>query len=211
MHLWKEGDTSEALCETCRKRVATRFEVRAYTLHESGAEVSDLLVAVCAECGGVAAIPAQSAPRLKEARERRKDESLEARIPSHLDDVIHLLAEHFATAVAAFRPDLLRFYLGEVVNDAEFAARVKDLATSDLAEGRARTRISLRVPQHVLEAARERARSVGIDKDADLIRGILVAAKEDVLDGRTPKRSLRLGGAAQAEGAMRMPAAATAR
>jgi hypothetical protein len=206
MHLWKEGDTSEAVCPACEKRVATRFAVRRYTLQESGVEVPDLLVAVCAECDGIAAIPAQSSPRLKEARERRKAESLEAKIPSHLDDVIHLLAERFRAAVAAFRPDLLRFYLGEVISDALFAARVKALSGSDLAEGRARMRISLRAPEDMLEAARERARSVGILTDADLIRGILVAAKEDVLDGLTPERSLRLGGAAQAEGALRQPA-----
>jgi hypothetical protein len=203
MHLWKEGDCSEAICRACEKRVGTRFAVRKYTLQESGAEVPDLLVAVCEECDAVVAIPAQSTPRLKEARERRKAESLEAKIPSHLDDVIHLLAERFATAVAAFRPDLLRFYLGEVVSDVAFAERVKTLAASDLAEGRARMRISLRAPEDMLEAARESARSVGITSDADLIRGILIAAKEDVLEGAAPERALRLGGAAQAEGAMR--------
>jgi hypothetical protein len=203
MHLWKEGDRSEAICRACEKRVTTRFAVRGYTLQESRVEVPDLLVAVCDECGGIVAIPAQSSPRLKEARERRKAESLEAKIPSHLDDVIHLLAERFATAVAAFRPDLLRFYLGEVISDAPFAARVKTLAGSDLAAGRARMRISLRAPQHMLDAAREAARNVGITTDADLIRGILVAAKEDVLEGMTPERALRLSGAAQAEGALR--------
>jgi hypothetical protein len=203
MHLWKEGDTSEAICRTCQKRVRTRFAVRRYTLHESGVEVPDLLVAVCTECDGVAAIPAQSSPRLKEARERKKAEGLEAKIPSHLDDVIHLLADHFATAVAAFRPDLLRFYLGEVISDEAFAARVKTLAGSELAGGRARMRVSLRAPEEMLQAARERGRSAGIDTDADLIRGILLAAKEDVLEGATPERVLRLSGAAQAEGAMR--------
>jgi hypothetical protein len=203
MHLWKEGDRSEAICRACQKRVGTRFAVRKYTLQESGAEVPDLLVAVCDECGGVAAIPAQSTPRLKEARERRKAESLEAKIPSHLDDVIHLLAERFATAVPAFRPDLVRFYLGEVISDPAFAERVKELAASELAGGRARARISLRAPEEMLAAARERARSVGIGTDADLIRGILLAAKEDVLENATPERTLRLGGAAQAEGAMR--------
>lgn len=203
MHLWKEGDCSEAVCRACEKRVTTHFEVRRYSMQESGIEVPDVLVAVCDECDRTVAIPAQSTPKLKEARERRKAESLETKIPSHLDDVIHLLAERFATAVGAFRPDLLRFYLGEVVSDTGFARRVKELAESDLAEGRARARISLRAPEDLLEAARERARSAGISTDADLVRGIILAAKEDVLDGGAPERSLRLGGAAQAEGALR--------
>jgi hypothetical protein len=42
----------------------------------------------------------------------------------------------------------------------------------------------------------------GITTDAPLVRGLIVAAKEDVLDGRTPRRAESLRGVAQAEGAM---------
>ena len=203
MHLWKEGDRSEAMCGACEKRVGTRFEVRTVRLEESGTDVPDVLVAACDACGAVAAIPAQSSPKLKEARERRKAEQLETRIPPHLDDVVHLLSDHFAAAVATFRPALLRFYLREVAADEAFAHRVKALAASDLASGRARARLSLRVPAELLRDVRRRAREVGIASDADLVRGILVAALEDVLEGKAPERHVRLGGAAQAEGAPR--------
>ena len=203
MHLYREGDRSEAICHACRKRVGTRFGVRTVRLEESGVEVPDVLVAVCDECGGTVAVPAQSSPKLREARERRKAESLEARIPSHLDDVIHLLSNHFAAAVATFRPSLLRFYLREVASDDAFARRVKELADTELAQGRARARVSLRAPDDLLREVRDRSRQVGIGSDADLIRGILVAAKEDVLEGKAPERHVRLGGAAQAEGAPR--------
>jgi len=203
MHLYREGDRSEAICHVCEKRVTTQFAVCTVHLHESGIDVPDVLAAVCNECGGVASIPAQSAPRLKEARERRKAEELEARIPGHLDDVVHLLSDHYAAAVASFRPSLLRFYLREVASDAELAVRVKALAASELAKGRARSRVSLRAPQDLLRDVRGRAREVGIASDADLIRGILLAAKEDVLEAGHPERRMRLGGAAQAEGAPR--------
>src|SRR5215218_4282378 len=162
MHLYREGDCSESICNACRKRVETRFAVRTVRLPETGIEVHDVLAAVCDECGGVASIPAQSAPRLKEARERRKAEELEARIPSHLDDVVHLLSDHFAAPVASFRPSLLRFYLREVASDAELAGRVKSLAESELAQGRARSRVSLRAPEALLRDVRGRAREVGI-------------------------------------------------
>jgi len=203
MHLYREGDASEAMCQGCRRRVTTRFAVRTLPLLETGIEVPDVLVAVCDDCGEVAAIPAQSAPKLKEARERRKAEELEARIPSHLDDVVHLLSDHFAAAVASFRPSLLRFYLREVASDPKLAARVRSLGASELAQGRARARVSLRAPESLLRDVREAARVAGIASDADLIRGILLAAKEDVLEGGAPERRLRLGGAAQAEGAPR--------
>ena len=206
MHLYREGDSSEAICHACERRVGTRFAVRTVRLPGTGIEVPDVLAAVCDECGGIAAIPAQSAPKLREARERRKAEELEARIPSHLDDVVHLLSDHFAAAVASFRPSLLRFYLREVASDEALAGRVRTLAASELAQGRARARVSLRAPEGLLRDVRARAREAGIGSDADLIRGILLAAKEDVLEGGAPERRLRLGGAAQAEGAPR-PAA----
>ena len=153
MHLYREGDQSEAICHACERRVGTRFAVRTVRLPETGIEVHDVLAAVCDECGGVAAIPAQSAPKLREARERRKAEELEARIPSHLDDVVHLLSDHFAAAVASFRPSLLRFYLREVASDQALAGRVRALAASELAQGRARARVSLRAPEGLLPRA----------------------------------------------------------
>ncbi|MBB4639299.1 hypothetical protein [Longimicrobium terrae] len=203
MHFWKEGDRSEAICERCEKRVVTRFEPRTLRLEQSAIDVPNVLVGVCTECGETASVPAQSTPKIKEARERRKAETLEARIPLHLDDMLHALADYFHTAVEGFRADLLRFYMREVADDAAFAERVRSLASSELAGGRARSRISLRAPTALLEQARASAAQAGMS-DAELIRGIIVAAKEDVLEAGSPARVARLGGAAQAEGAPRL-------
>lgn len=203
MHLYREGEFSEGICAHCKALVATRFQVRTVHLHESGIDVPGVLAAVCEECGEIVALPAQSTPRIREAKQRRKDESLEARIPSHLEDVIHLLARRFSAPLQAFRPAVLRFYLGEVAGDAGFAQRVHALSQSELAGSPARARLSLRAPETLLREARDQARAAGIGTDADLVRGILLAAKEDVLEGGDPERILRLGGAAQAEGAPR--------
>ena len=70
MRIWREGDRSEAICPACERRMATRFEVRVVRLEERGIDVPDVLVAVCAGCGGTVSIPAQSAPKLRQARER---------------------------------------------------------------------------------------------------------------------------------------------
>lgn len=170
---------------------------------ESGIDVPGVLVDVCDDCGRVVTIPSQSTARLRHARIPQKEDQLEARIPTHLEDVIYMVAKRFSAPVQAFRPALLRFYLAEVAGDAEFAARVRALAESDLADAPARARISLRLPSELLQEARDTARQAGIQKDSRLLRGLLLAAKEDVLDGRHPERILRLSGAAQAEGAPR--------
>jgi hypothetical protein len=201
MYLVKEGDESEAICPHCKTLVTTHFRTRTYRLVTSGVDVPGALVAVCDLCDKVAAIPAQTTPRIGEALQRRKEESLEVRIPTHLEDVIHLMARKFEAPIPTFRPSVLRFYLREMASDAQFAERVSALTKSDMARGPARARISLRAPEPLLAEARERARRVGIATDAEMLRGILLAAKEDVLDGGDSQRTLRLGGAAQAEGA----------
>ncbi|HEX6037430.1 hypothetical protein [Longimicrobium sp.] len=181
------------------------MRVRTYHMHESGIDVPGVLVDACDQCGTVVALPAQSTPRLLDARVPIKEEQLEARIPTHLEDVIYLLAREFFTSVQAVRPAVLRFYLGELLNDPALAERVRLLSESDLADAPARARVSLRVPAELLAVVRETARAAGMAKDSDLVRGLLLAAKEDVLDGRHPERILRLSGAAQAQGAYRPP------
>lgn len=203
MRLVKEGDESEAICPHCRALVTTHYRVRTYRLVNRGIDVPGTMVAVCDLCDNVAALPAQSAPKLGQALERRKEESLEARIPTHLEDVIYLAAERFEAPVQTFRPTLLRFYLRELAAEPELAERVRALAQSEMARAPARARISLRAPEALLAEARAQARKAGIQTDAEMLRGILLAAKEDVLDGGSAERILRLGGAAQAEGAAR--------
>lgn len=162
-----------------------------------------MLVAVCDACDEIVTIPAQSTHRLYDARVPRKEQTIEARIPTHLEDVIYMVADRFDAPVQEFRAGLLRFYLRELANDAGFAERVRSLGQSELAQAPARARISLRVPAPLLSRVREKAREAGISTVAEMLRGILLAAKEDVLDDRDPDRIVRLGGAAQAEGAAR--------
>ena len=188
--------------------VDTRMQVRDY--HEKGEgetsiDVPGVLVDVCERCGNITGIPAQSTPRIRDVRVPPKEEQLEARLPTHLEDVIYLLASDCAVPVQALRPAVLRFYLAELMRDPGLAERVRLLAESDLADAPARARVSLRVPAELLEDARAQARAAGIAKDSDLIRGLLLAAKEDVLDRRHPERIMRLSGAAQAGGAYRRP------
>jgi hypothetical protein len=185
--------------------VDTHARVRSFYMDERDVDVPGVLLNVCDRCDNVVTIPHQSSLRMLEVRVPVKEEQLEARIPTHLEDVIYMIARDFRAPVQAFRPAVLRFYLGEMTRDAELAERVRLLAESDLADAPARARVSLRVPAELLAAAREQARAAGIARDSDLIRGLLLAAKEDVLDGRHPERILKLSGAAQAQGAYRPP------
>lgn len=70
MHLWNEGDRSEAICADCDRIVTTRYAVRTIHLSGSGIDVPGVLVGVCDSCDGIVSLPAQSTPQIREARER---------------------------------------------------------------------------------------------------------------------------------------------
>jgi hypothetical protein len=187
MRILKEGDKSLALCESCGRRTTTTYKYRSIELEESRVEVDNVLVGVCDECGAIASIPAQSFPRLKEARSG-KEKIVEARVPLELDDVIRLISDHFDVPDTNFRASLFRYYLNLVVHDSGFAKRVERLSKKDLAQRIARARVSLRVREDLWSDSWSAARHAGINSWASLIKGIVIAAQEDVLSNRAPKR-----------------------
>ena len=72
MHRWNVGDRSEAICADCDRIVTTRYAVRTIHLSGSSINVPDVLVGVCDFCDGIVSLPAQSTPKIREARERAK-------------------------------------------------------------------------------------------------------------------------------------------
>jgi len=187
MKILKEGDTSEAICERCESRVATHYEYRMVHLEESNVDVEDVLVGVCDECDSVVSIPSQSFPKLKEAR-AEKNKKIEVRVPLELDDIVRLISDHYEVPGAAFRAYLIRYYLHIIGKNEAFARRVKRLSERELAQLKARARVSLRLRSDLREEAWETARSVGIESWADLIKGIVLAGQEDVLENKAPRR-----------------------
>lgn len=181
MRVLKEGDTGRAICYTCERSVPIHYEYRTVRLEKTNVDVPNVLVGVCDGCDGTVTIPAQSTPRLKEVR-AAKEEVLQAHLPRHLDDVLRLIAHRLEAPEETFAPAMLRFYLREVATRPRFAGRVARLAVSELARGGGTTRRSLRLSRDLLEAAWQGARAAGIRTKTDLVRGVVVAAKEDVLE-----------------------------
>jgi len=64
-----EGDKSKAICATCNAIVPTTLLRRDVPFSDNSGNVDNLLVSVCDICGTIVAIPAQSVPAIKKARE----------------------------------------------------------------------------------------------------------------------------------------------
>lgn len=188
MRILREGERERALCPVCEAWRTTVFEYQTVRLEDSNVAVEGVLIGVCETCGEAVSIPPQSTPRLREARTARKEHTLEARIPRHLDDVVFVISEKLDVSPTALRGTIIRYYLDEIRRKPDTARRVERLARSELAGGACDTRISVRVDVDIWEAAWHVARGAGLRSQADVIRGALVAAKEDLIDGRAKGR-----------------------
>lgn len=191
MRVLQEGDGGRAICSRCEQRVRIRYEYGTFHLDETGVDVEDVLLGICEGCGGTVTIPAQSTPRLKAARQR-KDELLDARVPRPLEDLLYAVAEEVGSSAPDFRSHLVRYYLLEIARNEATARRVHRLAQSPLAQGKKDARISVRVEAETLARAMEKAREEGLETRADVVRGLILAGAEDVLEGRAGRRRREL-------------------
>jgi len=197
MKILREGDRGYALAPQ-RGRVDVVFEYRTVQLEKSNATVKSILVGVDAQTGEILTIPAQSTPRLKAARDAKKGKVMSVRMPRELDDVLHLVAQHYRAAPEQLSPAVIRYYLRLASTNVSLARRLGKLSKSRLAKGKLQESLRLRVPRELHDwVLLTTAATEGVNQ-SDLVRGAIVAVKEDVLEGRARKRTRELGAIAQA-------------
>jgi hypothetical protein len=78
------------------------------------------------------------------------------------------------------------------------ARRLARLSQEPLAQGRLAGRINVRCEARLIAELDRIVAEVGQVNQSDLVRGVIMAAKEDVLDGRAKSRSLQLEAVAAA-------------
>ncbi|SFU81345.1 hypothetical protein [Pseudomonas sp. OV546] len=111
MTFYKEGDKSQAICEDCESVVHTTFQRRNVPFDDGVGEVENVLVAVCDICDRVVAVPAQSTPAIKAARELAVV-SVETRLPaSYLDRLDYAMNAISAAAATKHRKMFLSVYI----------------------------------------------------------------------------------------------------
>lgn len=198
MKILREGDRGTALASDGRGWVPITYAYRSVRLGKTGVDVPNVLVGVDDETGETLVIPSQSTPRLKAARQTVKDEVVQVKIPHELDDVLVVIADRFDAAPKKFTPALLRYYLSKAADSPRLAGRLVRLSTGRLAAGATGSRLSFRSsPEFKTKIVRASAHVPGSNVSI-LTRGAIVAAKEDVLDGKNKSRSEVLRAVAQA-------------
>ena len=198
MKILREGDRGTALATDDRGWVPVTYRYRTVWLEKTGIEVPNVLVGVDEETDQIAVIPAQSTPRLKAAREQVKEETFQVKIPRELDDVLALLADRFGASPKKFTPALLRYYLSEASGNRKLAKRLVALSKRPLASGRTGPRLSFRSSLAFKERVRGVSDLVSGATVSVLTRGAILAAKEDLLDGKNKSRAEKLEAVAMA-------------
>jgi hypothetical protein len=187
MIIYKEGDASKGPCNKCKMLVSTTFRYAPYDF--KGHSIPDILQGFCDTCGAPVSIPHQSSFKIKEFRERVSHQ-VEVRVPSHYTDILiaigtvhkvskkpnflcRIVAEHYL--LKANRPDGLMI-----------RRRIVDALKDALSEGKSKDRLSCVFPDTTYNAlmsiSEEEKRS-----SSTIVKGIIVAAKHDLLDNSNSK------------------------
>ncbi len=183
MKLYLEGEKSSAVCSFCKQVNSTTFRERDVPLRSGKGIVRDVLVSVCDHCDRVVGIPQQSVPRISESTRGGVRHPIEARIPRQLSDVMGLVCHEIEAPNS--EAALFRFYVNRISKQGEYSSLAK-LAKSIEAGGKASARFSTKLNDVVYGRFRELTDRTQL-KPADVVKGIIVKIKHEVLDKRNER------------------------
>lgn len=188
------GDQSRAVCPVCSAMRDTTYLYRSVHLERTGVTVQNVLVGVCTVCDTTVSVPAQSTPRLKEARQRVMKEQ-NARISFEMEDRLNMMAAEMDARPEPFKGALCRYALRRVVDDKRFARHVWKEAQGPVQKGKPGARVKFRAPAELSEQALATAREAGIHDLSAVLRGAILAVSQELArpeDRAAITRDLRL-------------------
>jgi hypothetical protein len=174
MRLLRAGDTGRAICPHCKGMRDLVYVYRSVYLTGTKVSVPNVLVGACQTCDRTIVLPAQSTPRIAEARERVVREQ-NARIPLELEDRLNVMAQALDLRPEPFKGALCRYVLARIARDRRFAARVWALAASDEAKGTPGGRLKFRADAALPMAAMALAEAAGVTDLSAVLRGGILA------------------------------------
>lgn len=172
--LLRAGDVERSICPHCKAMREMVYQYRAVYLQKTKVTVPNVLVGVCQTCDQPIVLPAQSTPRIAEARAREVREQ-NARIPLELEDRLNVMAQALDVRPEPFKGALCRYVLGRVVRDRAFAERAWALARSPEAMGTPGGRVKFRAEAALAKAARAVGAAAGIGDLSSILRGAFLA------------------------------------
>ena len=179
MKIYKKGDKSKAICESCKKIVPTTFDTRSVPLSSGKGSVDDILCATCDHCGMVVSIPQQSAPRIRESI-RKERKPIEVRLPRHLLDILYLAGDKFKLGdPERLKDSIIRYYIGLASTNNKMVKNIKSHSASDFAKGSG-SRLSLKVNDAKSSKFDDLRGKTSLNK-TQLMKGIILQINDEIL------------------------------
>lgn len=168
------GDRSRAICGHCATMRDIEYQYRPLVLEKTKVTVPKVLVGACLVCEQTVSVPAQSTPRIKEARQRQMKEQ-NARISFELEDRLNMIAAEVDARPEPFKGALFRYALERVVHDKLFARQVWKQAQSSAQKGTAGARVKFRAELDLPQQAMVLASVAGVHDLSSVLRGAILA------------------------------------
>jgi len=185
MKILKEGDTKKVACNTCESFQSATFKLRNVPFSDGSGLVKNVLVGVCDTCDCVAVVPHQSTPLIKKQLDKLR-KPLEGRVPSHLVDILNLASDQLGAATD-FVPSLIKFYIHALSKNEISSSNLSSLLKTDLAQGKATKRISLK-GRYVVEEAELVKASAHIESTTELLKSVVLKINDDILVHKRAKQ-----------------------
>jgi hypothetical protein len=197
MKLYISGDRGKAICERCKDVISTTFKYRDVPFSgnpssDSPSMAKDILVATCDHCDAVVAIPPQSTPSIKAAREIAT-KSIEVRLPAPYVELLDLASYKIdASATAEFRKRLLAYYIHRLASN-EAAAKSFSRSLENLlgsvklkTAGVPRRRLSFKVTPRLNNEIEEIMETMSLNR-TDMFKSLVLQIDKDIVRPKKPK------------------------
>jgi len=184
MEILKVNDTKKAACNECQSFEDVTFKLRDAPLSDGSSVVKNVLVGVCNKCDSIAILPHQSTPAVQKQLEIQR-KAIESRVPAHLIDILNLVSYELGGGVD-FMPNLMKFYIHSLSNASISPHNMSKYLDSDLAQGKAQKRISIK-GRHVMEELNALKLITNINSTTDIIRSVVLKINDDLLVNKKQK------------------------
>lgn len=191
MKIFKVGDQGQAICQHCQAIEPITYRLRDVPFSDGSGIVKGILVGVCDQCDAVVLTPRQSTPAIRKQLQKQR-QSLESRVPAHMVDILNLACDELGTT-SDFTPDLVKFYIHQYSQGALDWHELKENLSSELAQGKAEKRLSIK-GQRVNEEAESLWKQAGMKSKGEVIRAIILKIYNDILEKNNPVTISQLRG-----------------
>jgi hypothetical protein len=196
MKLYVEGEKGRAVCGRDGLSSMT-FSRRDVPFSDGGGQAKDILVGVCDKCGEVIAIPPQSTPAIRAAREKAVL-PIEANLPAVYLDALDLACYRIdPNASQDFRKRLLLYYVVASSRNKALAKKISgnlmklDGAFQAGERSKNRRRLSMKVTSFLSDRVDGLMIQTNLNR-TDLLKSLVVQIDKDIVKPAKPANLAKL-------------------